>query len=538
MPKILITLLALCLAAAPATRPVSITGGTLDGQTYTMTGYDAMLHAIMVNDIATAKALLEEGSFDQNRPMASEGAWTMLHLAAQKDRIEIARLMLEHGADPTVRNHGGLTPAEVAANNKHPELAALLAEYAAKPNASRAAGLVVHEWGTFTSLQDETGRTIGAINSDDEPLPNFVHDLMWNWSVLDATAQKSNKRSQGWPQAHPDVTMRLETPVLYVYPGPGLVGRKMSASVEFHGGWLTQFYPDAEAVKPPSFRAPVSPGTRGWLSWENVTVGGDASPPKTDAHVWVTPRKVKSAMLTSAKGASEKYLFYRGVGNVEAPLKVVQSDGGIEIETRLDPKMPVDKTPVDKPPTFSRLWFCTFSRDGKCAWRSIDAIDPSKGKVRSKSTFAESDFSTDNFASLRKDMHVALVTAGLFEDEAEAMLATWELSYFKSWGTRLFYIVPPAWTEHVLPLTVAPQPPELRRVMVGRIDLVTPEHRALLAKLASATDVKAQDAELWQTYDQLGRFRNALLLDEMKRHATKGLIEFVNAHALQGFAPG
>lgn len=37
--------------------------------------------------------------------------------------------------------------------------------------------LVVHEWGTFTSLQDETGRAIGGINSDDEPVPRFVHDL-------------------------------------------------------------------------------------------------------------------------------------------------------------------------------------------------------------------------------------------------------------------------------------------------------------------------------------------------------------------------
>src|SRR5438445_12533848 len=37
--------------------------------------------------------------------------------------------------------------------------------------------LIVHEWGTFTSLQDESGRAIGGINSDDEPVPKFVHDL-------------------------------------------------------------------------------------------------------------------------------------------------------------------------------------------------------------------------------------------------------------------------------------------------------------------------------------------------------------------------
>src|ERR1039458_980515 len=39
--------------------------------------------------------------------------------------------------------------------------------------------LVVHEWGTFTSLQDEAGRTLGGINTDDEPVPAFCHDVGW-----------------------------------------------------------------------------------------------------------------------------------------------------------------------------------------------------------------------------------------------------------------------------------------------------------------------------------------------------------------------
>ena len=42
---------------------------------------------------------------------------------------------------------------------------------------ARAADLVVHEWGTFTSLQNEKGEAIGGINVDDEPVPAFVHSL-------------------------------------------------------------------------------------------------------------------------------------------------------------------------------------------------------------------------------------------------------------------------------------------------------------------------------------------------------------------------
>src|SRR5204863_2540425 len=35
--------------------------------------------------------------------------------------------------------------------------------------------LIVHEWGTFTSLQNEASQAIGGINTDDEPVPRFVH---------------------------------------------------------------------------------------------------------------------------------------------------------------------------------------------------------------------------------------------------------------------------------------------------------------------------------------------------------------------------
>jgi hypothetical protein len=130
-------------------------------------------------------------------------------------------------------------------------------------------------------------------------------------------------------------------------------------------------------------------------------------------------------------------------------------------------------------------------------------------------------------------MHAALVSSGLFDDEATAMLDTWQLSYFKSAGARIFYIVPPAWTEFVLPLQVSPTPSEIRRVMIGRLDLVTPEHRAMLGQMSSATDAKAQDAKLWETYDHLGRFRNALVLSELARTHSPALKQFIATHGLQ-----
>src|SRR5690349_4974867 len=79
--------------------------------------------------------------------------------------------------------------------------------------------LVVHEWGTFTALQDESGRAIGYLNSSDEPLPLFVHRLYSKMIVGDTDREAIfSKGIASGHMAHPDVTMRLETPVLYFHP--------------------------------------------------------------------------------------------------------------------------------------------------------------------------------------------------------------------------------------------------------------------------------------------------------------------------------
>jgi ankyrin repeat protein len=122
---LVIALLSACSTSAPA-KPVTVESRTMDGQPYTMTGFDAMLHAVIVNNKAAARALLEEGSFDVNLVMAGGDAWTLLHVAAQYDRREIGELLLKHGAGVNLRNRGGRTPLGVALANQHPEMAALL----------------------------------------------------------------------------------------------------------------------------------------------------------------------------------------------------------------------------------------------------------------------------------------------------------------------------------------------------------------------------------------------------------------------------
>jgi ankyrin repeat protein len=122
---LVIALLSACSTSAPA-KPVTVEAGTIGGPPDTLTGFDAMLHSVIVNNKAAARALLEEGSFDVNRPLSADSGWTLLHLAAQYDRREIGEMLLKHGAGLNLRNRGGKTPLGVALANQHPEMAALL----------------------------------------------------------------------------------------------------------------------------------------------------------------------------------------------------------------------------------------------------------------------------------------------------------------------------------------------------------------------------------------------------------------------------
>ena len=139
------------------------------------------------------------------------------------------------------------------------------------------------------------------------------------------------------------------------------------------------------------------------------------------------------------------------------------------------------------------------------------------------------------------------MSEGLFDEEATAMLQTWQKSYFAAGGLRLFYIVPRPWVEDRLPLTIS-QPAEITRVMMARTELISPEQRDLLKRLAAAprSDPKwVQDLDKdrpavqtflsghsgfgdlgvaipqdYQLYMDLGRFRNALVLHEAQPTAT------------------
>jgi hypothetical protein len=445
----------------------------------------------------------------------------------------------------------------------------------------------IHEWGTFTSLQNESGDALGCINTDDEPVPEFVHRLYY--PLILPPGQMPASFSKGVPVCHPDVNMRLETPVIYFHPPASQTGvQKINVSVKFRGGWLTEFYPDAEAKNPGFVRnheitgiaySPTGPLSRisrlseSELHWNDLSVGGNWRFTDTTDHVWTSPRAVEAASVQTSGAESEKFLFYRGIGHLNSPLRVSRDKitGDLLFRSQLDDLPGEQSLPV------RAMWLVDILPDGKLAFRSLKPVllshNSKKILSHTRPDFDSSDYNRENIEALESSLRDALVADGLFTDEAQALLNTWELSYFKSPGMRVFYLVPRDWTDFVLPLQIS-QPADVHRVMVGRVELVTPAQRNNLRELGNYSIARIQTDALvmansftqalksdaaktfrqlqsartplsssiyvpktYQTFLDLGRFRNALILDEAAHHPTSSLTNFIATYRIRPYQP-
>jgi hypothetical protein len=329
--------------------------------------------------------------------------------------------------------------------------------------------LTVHEWGTITTRHTANGVAEGKLNRLDyyESLADFVHryeppvtsrDPLRNLLKVPVGAGRS------------DVTMRLETPVIYFHPS-GTLPAPFNVTVNFRGGVLNEFYPQA------------TPSVNGWngehlsdavastLAWKSVTLTEGAKLPVTNSHVWLAPRDVKSTPVTVDGGEIEQYLFYRGVANLPALVRTELTTGALVL-----------RAPARTPwlsavsASLGTVWVADIRPNGIAAVRTTDALTIVRGdtgRVLARvAPFGPRDYSETALPRLREEMHAALVARGLYADEATAMLETWKTSYFGVPGLRVFYIVPNEWTSYYLPLEIS-TPHTLTRVIVGRIDMET-----------------------------------------------------------------
>ena len=184
------------------------------------------------------------------------------------------------------------------------------------------ADYVAHEWGTFTSVQGADGVQLEWNPLLLTELPKFVYDrnrrLTSGKPALALLAAKT---------AAFNATQRLETPVIYFYSKKE---RVVDVSVKFPEGKVTEWYPQQNPQPRPVVKA-GEPAAR----WEKLHVL--ASNAKTTALLkdergshYFAARETDANLVQSPQPNSttetEKFLFYRGVGTFQAPLKVT-SDG-------------------------------------------------------------------------------------------------------------------------------------------------------------------------------------------------------------------
>lgn len=356
------------------------------------------------------------------------------------------------------------------------------------------AGLVVHEWGTFTSMQGSDGLSLEGLHHEEEALPAFVYNRS---EIRDCPL-----RAHGWkglevPATH--VTQKMETPVIYFYTTKPLLAR---VRVDFVKGLITQWYPVSDLLGPPEGAKDAGPLDfrkidRSFLQWDLRLIPDDGKeatpdlPSVGDDHPWALARRTRAAFVeTKARQGparqgpveAEKYLFYRGLGSFDLKLTATTSGERSTLANGLG--QPVPRA------------FAVEIKDGRGACRDLGAIAPN---TDSAFDFREARrLELDAFVvELRKAVATALVDdGGLYADEAEAMTATWARQWFRTPGRRIIYLLPRPLVDQLLPLSIEPKPESLVRVLVGRLEMILPEteravERALKARKSDDRSARA-----------------------------------------------
>ncbi len=370
-------------------------------------------------------------------------------------------------------------------------------------------GLIVHEWGTFTSMQGSDGIALDGLHHEEEALPAFVYSRT---HVRECPLRDRGYKGLEMPLAH--VNNKMETPVVYFYSEKPLAEPlRVRLRVGFDGGLITQWYPVSDLLGPPEGPRDGGPldmaGVKGsFLEWGVDLLPhrpqGYAVPHVEPGDPWAFARIPKDAytVQTVPRAAprvgpveTEKFLFYRGLGNVALPIRA-ETAAGARVTLRNDGKDPIRHVMVLN------------VRDGRANLAIRDEI-PAGGAVDVACPLGpDAPPRDDVVGKLEHILAKYLVSEGLTAAEAEAMTRTWERSYFRSEGLRALYIVPRALTDRILPMEICPQPKQLVRVLVGRLECLTPEGEAevasaLAGRLAADAAVR-KDAEA--RLGRLGRF--------------------------------
>ena len=366
---------------------------------------------------------------------------------------------------------------------------------------------VVHEWGTFTSFAGSDGVSLDFRPLVDEDLPAFVYDRP-------RQAFTSERRDIAYARGRSDKGLvisrqRMETPVTYFYTDQE---RLVDVVVEFPKGLLTEFFPPVRQFGPAYKKAQPEPLENSFLRWGKVRLlpPAKAIDPKTgidpfilkvpagEAEHYAYARETDSAHVQITDPAMlmtvrEKFLFYRGVGNFDLPV-TLKATGGDRFTLTHSGKTPLSYAFLVQIDAAKNV---RFARHDRIAGAVEMTLPSQPGTIE----------------ALSDEMVKALVSDGLYEKEARSMVKTWRSSWFGEAGTRVLYSLPQVYTDALLPLRLEPAPKENVRVMIGRLETLTPEQESRIEHLVSqlgSEDPAVRDAT-GAEINRLGRFAEPAL---------------------------
>ncbi|MEX2318048.1 MAG: hypothetical protein WD669_12900 [Pirellulales bacterium] len=380
----------------------------------------------------------------------------------------------------------------------------------------RPGQLVVHEWGTFTSFAGSNGVNLEFRPLVTNDLPRFVKRP---WSELSKDQYIA--------------LQRMETPVTYFYTD---VPRVVNVRVDFPQGSLTEWYPQVKQFDPGQQTA-ERPLGGAFLDWGAVRLTppeqfakirlrdakGQAVPasfpPVTANDHYGHARETDSAIVETVDGNRgshfEKFLFYRGVGNFELPIKLVAlGNDRFEVTNSAEEAT-------------GALILVRIEND-RVRFARLQPIRP-RAAIEINLPTTESTVERLAEATVRE-----LTAAGLYEKEALSMVNTWRTSWFGESGTRLLYLVPENQTEKLLPLSIEPSPDERVRILVGRLETLTPEDGQRLTRTLignGALEKPSPDA-VKAELATLGRFAEPALqfmIGQTSDPPTRGRLETILA---------
>jgi hypothetical protein len=357
--------------------------------------------------------------------------------------------------------------------------------------AKTRARYVAHEWGTFTSVQGADGALLDWRPLETSRLPQFVY----NWSRPGLSRQPQAFRNKSAMLT----LQRMETPVIYFYSEQA---QTVDVSVHFPRGLITEWYPQADRIGPSSVPVPqaiaaldncahhvgVKPG------FTFASLLPNAGTPDSEAnwaHVEITPAakeqylraslpqddsgshyfsareteanllSVPSRETTNPAPQFEKFIFYRGVGSFSTPLRVtMESNDAITLAN-------------EGAEPLAHLFVLRVA-DHKAAYIYTPGLHRRETRqLRLNLVEVQEPLSTTS-SRLGARMAQCLQAEGLYTREAQAMVLTWKDSWFEEDGLRVLYVLPRSWADQTLPLALNPSPRELKRVMVGRAEVLTP----------------------------------------------------------------